>query len=123
MGTRKVSKRLNANHGRKRDKAACTNQDIIEASILQTRSPSLVPSCKLESYQLQRCYSQIEELALPNFSSNARKFFDSHKRDRFVHMLLPLLHKHIYHGKRNKCEMNIVSHTTLHIVLVAILPI
>ena len=71
---------------------------------------------------LQRCYSQVDELGLQVFSCNAS--FSTHhkikKTDTFVHMLLPI-HIHIYHEKRNKCEMNIVSHTNT--VLVSILVI
>lgn len=107
---------------RKRDKAACTNQDIIEADILRTRSPSLVPSCKQESYQPPEVLLTSRRTWFAGFFMQCKFFYSSQnkKTDTFVHMLLPI-HIHIYHEKRNKCEMNIVSHTNT--VLVSILVI
>ena len=88
----KVNKRLNANHGRKRDKAACTNQDIIEADILRMRSPSLVPSCKQESYQPPEVLLTSRGTWFAGFFMQCKFFYSSQKTDTFVHMLLNRTH-------------------------------
>ena len=69
-----------------------------------------MPSCKQESYQPPEVLLTSRGTWFAGFFMQCKFFYSSQKTDTFVHMLLPI-HIHIYHEKRNKCEMNIVSHT------------